>query len=80
MEDLKWILKRFYADAHITSDRQLCSRTGMDYSTFRKRMRYPSTMRLFELELINDALNIPDEGLLEIVKSVITPKSKRKSK
>lgn len=74
MEEAKWILKKFYPNAHISSDKQLCEDSGVNYCTFRKRMSHPDTLRLYELEALNGVLQMDDEGLLTFIKCIITPK------
>ena len=66
--DFKWILKKSSAEAHISSDRVLCDRTGINYRTLRDRFSNPGTLRLFELWALLDVLNISDEDLLILLR------------
>ena len=67
----KNLFQMYMAINGIASIQELSSKTKIEYTRLRKRIRDPQTLRLFELQSLNDVLNFSDEDMLKLSKGEI---------
>ena len=68
---MKWLIKKYMAQAKINSYDELYKEAGMKKATFYKRLAHPRTLTIPEIEALNEVLNFSDEDMLLIIKGGI---------
>lgn len=68
---MKWLLKRYMVEQQIDSFSALCRRTGIAKRTLYDRIAEPSTLRIFEIKALDEALHFSDEDIIKLTKGEI---------
>ena len=65
---MKWLIKRYMIDAHIESLVELSKRTGIAKRTLYDRIRDQSTLKLFELNALDEILHFSEEDIIKLIR------------
>ena len=65
------LFQMYMAMNNIASIQELSRKTKIEYTRLRKRIHDPQSLRLFELQSLNDALSFSDEDMLKLSKGDI---------
>ena len=64
---MKWFIKKYMAQNHINNFNELSKATGIKLRTLMRRVSEPSTLLLYEVQALDDALHFTDEDMLRLV-------------
>ncbi len=65
---MKWLIKRYMIDAHIESLVELSKRTGIAKRTLYDRIHDQSTLKLFELNALDEILHFSEEDIIKLIR------------
>lgn len=65
---MRWLLKRYMAEAHIDNIAELAEITGIPRRTLFDRINDPSLLRAYEIEALDKVLHFGDEDLLKLAR------------
>lgn len=65
---MKWIIKSYMCKQHIDSISDLAKRTGLTRRVLYDRINHPETMKVFELDALDEVLHFEDADLIQIVR------------
>lgn len=65
---MRWLLKRYMAQAHIETLSELADRTGIARRTLYDRINEPSTLRAYEIKALDGILHFTDDDLVKLAK------------
>ena len=68
---MKWLLKKYMAEQHIETMRQLSEMTGIPDATLHDRCRKPTTIKVFEIVALDNVLHFEDEDIIKLAKGEI---------
>lgn len=68
---MKWLLKKYMAEQHIDTMKELSDISGIPRRTLYDRIKEPQSITLFELEALDKALHFADEDLLNVTRGKI---------
>lgn len=65
---MRWLLKRYMAQAHIETLAELADRTGIARRTLYDRINEPSTLRVYEIKALDGILHFADDDLAKLAR------------
>jgi hypothetical protein len=65
---MKWLLKKYMAEAHIETIAELADITGIPKRTLFERIRNPSALRLYEVEAMDKVLKFNDCDIVKMIR------------
>lgn len=68
---MKWLLKRYMVEQHIDSLAALSRMTGIAKRTLYDRIKDPSTLKMFELIALDEALHFSDEDMVKLARGKV---------
>lgn len=65
---MKWLIKKYMAENQINSYEELSDRTGIALRTLIRRINYPRQLKVYEIDALNEVLNLSNDDLLTLVR------------
>lgn len=68
---MKWLLKKYMAEHHIETMRQLSEMTGIPDATLHDRCKKPTTIKVFEIVALDAVLHFSDEDITKVARGQV---------
>lgn len=68
---MKWLLKKYMAENHIETMRQLSEMTGIPDATLHDRCKKPTTIKVFEIVALDAVLHFSDEDIAKVARGQV---------